>query len=490
MFGYGDYHLGHGIVGGPLIPAVALSRRAAEAAVRILAGEPPDAFRPEPMPMNAPSYDGRELNRWNISEDRLPKGATVLFRNPTLWSQYQGYVVGAGSLIVLQGLLIGGLIVQRKRGARTESELRESESRFRATADSAPVMIWMAGADRQRDYCNKVWLDYTGRDEAQERGNGWTENVHPEDLQRYLDAYNSAFDARRPFEIEYRLRRHDGQYRWMLSRGVPRYGASGAFLGFTGSSLDITDRKQVEEGMQELGHVSRLAMLGELTASIAHEINQPLGAIRSNADAAEILLESGTDRIAEVRQILDDIRRDDVRASEVVHRIRGLLQKHEPQNEACDLNAVVRDCVRMVGGDAARRHITIETQLAPVPALHGDRFRIQQVLLNLILNGMDAMASTPPARRLISIRTERGRNGAAEVAVADRGTGIPQHDLHRIFDSFYTTKEEGMGLGLAIARFMVEAQGGRIWAENRATGGAVFHCELPLSRPASASERT
>jgi PAS domain S-box-containing protein len=343
-------------------------------------------------------------------------------------------------------------------------------------------MIWMSGVDKLREYFNKGWLDYTGRSTEQERGTGWMDGVHPDDLQRYLKIYESAFDAREPFELEYRLRRHDGQYCWMLTKGVPRYAADDKFLGYTGSSLDITDRRRVEETNQHLAHVSRLAILGELTASIAHEINQPLGAIRSNADAAEMLLESGPARLEEVRQILDDIRRDDVRASEVIRRIRGLLQKHETEIEPYDLNEVVRDCVRTVGADAARRGITLETEVAALPILYGDRIQVQQALLNLLLNGMDALDSTPRAKSRILIRTARGLDGTAEVAVADSGKGIPQEHLPRLFESFYTTKKDGMGLGLSIARFMVESQGGRIWAESGGGGGATFRVELPLGK--------
>ena len=232
----------------------------------------------------------------------------------------------------------------------------------------------------------------------------------------------------------------------------------------------------------ELAHASRLAVAGELTASIAHEINQPLGAILSNADAADLILESPNDRRDEIRTILADIRRDDRRASEVVRQWRGLLAKHALEPRAFDLNGVVRDVESLLRAEARRRGVALRIQPAPTPAeTVGDPVQIQQALINVVLNAMDAVAGLPDDRRTITVPVECV-DGRVTILVRDRGHGIAPADLPRLFEPFFSTKSEGMGLGLAITRTLVEWHGGRIWAENGPGEGAVFHIELPAVR--------
>ena len=383
-------------------------------------------------------------------------------------------------------LYLVAILIEQKKGI--ESSLRESEARFRHMADTAPVMIWMSGPDKLCDYFNQRWLDFTGRPHEAEVGDGWITNVHPEDVGPSVAGYREAFDSREPFTVEYRLRRRDGQYRWILAHAVPRLTAGGEFPGYIGSCIDITDRRRVEEANRNLAHVQRLAVMGELTAMIAHEVNQPLGAILSNADAAELLLESSKPPLDEIRKILADIRKNDLRADESIRRIRALLRKREMQMEPLDLNETVSDALRLMAGDALRRRVQIGREFAPgLPLVFGDRACLQQVLLNLIFNGMDAMNETPePARRLM-VRTRAREDGDVEVAVADCGRGIVPERIPRLFDSFFTTKKEGMGLGLSIARSIMEVHQGRIWAENNAGEGATFHftvrtAEMPPDR--------
>ncbi|WP_186408331.1 sensor histidine kinase [Candidatus Accumulibacter aalborgensis] len=231
----------------------------------------------------------------------------------------------------------------------------------------------------------------------------------------------------------------------------------------------------------ELAHASRLAVVGELTGSIAHEINQPLGAILSNADAAELMLESAADRRGELREILADIRRDDLRASEVIRRLRLLLTRHEAERQAFDLNDVVIEMATLLRSEVQRRGMSLDIQTAPTSAtLVGDRIQVQQVLINLVLNAMDAVADLPENRRTILVSVS-SRADAIAIAVSDRGHGIAPEYLPQIFDSFFTTKPQGMGLGLSIARTIVEAHGGRLHAENPPGGGALFRIEWPAT---------
>jgi two-component system sensor kinase FixL len=507
-------------------------------------------------------------------------------------------------------LFLAALIEERATG---EDELRESESRFRIVADAAPVLIWMAGVDKLCSFFNKPWLQFTGRSMEQELGNGWAEAVHQDDMERCLQAYGSAFDARQPFVMQYRLRRHDGEYRWVSDQGVPRYDTHGTFAGYIGScvdvtelvnkdralqeseermrvaaeavnlgiwewdlnkdeiwatnarrallglpasgtialadfisrlhpddrdrvrrtmddaiqsgedfdseyrlilpdgivrwmstrgsvhfdegrkparvlgmSIDITERKQAELDAQrdraELSHLSRVALIGEMSASIAHELNQPLAGILSNAAAGQRFIDQGDVNLGEIRELLGDIISDGRRASDVMRGIRGMLKKGKVARRPVDLNEVVMDAVRMVSPDAVLRSCQLETSLdANLQAIEADPVQLQQVLLNLVINAFDAMQETPVPRRKVVIATQSNGDAAVRTSVRDYGAGISEEMRDRVFDPFFTTKSEGLGMGLAIVRSIVESHGGTITIENADGGGARFGFVLPAN---------
>jgi PAS domain S-box-containing protein len=268
---------------------------------------------------------------------------------------------------------------------------------------------------------------------------------------------------------------------WMTSR-YPVKDAQGALLGVCTVAHETTERKQIEDARQELAHSSRLTLVGELTASIAHEINQPLGAILSNADAAEMLLEASPVALDELGKILDDIRKDAVRASEVIRRLRKLLRKREKEMQQLDFNEAVTEVLALIHGESGRRGVVVEKALAAqLPLVRGDKVQLQQILLNLCLNGMEAMVGMYGAKKL-TVSTALDENADVEIAVVDAGSGIAPDRFHRLFEPFFSTKNEGMGLGLSIARSLVEAHGGRIWAENNPCGGTIFRFRLPAEK--------
>lgn len=229
----------------------------------------------------------------------------------------------------------------------------------------------------------------------------------------------------------------------------------------------------------EMAHVARLSMMGALTASIAHEINQPMGAILSNADAAEMMLDQGTLDVSKLREILSDIRAEDLRASEVIRGLRRMLSKRETRAVAINANAEVADALHHLAYDAARREVRIEPEFdSEVPTIMGDPVQVQQVVINLVMNAMDAVAKSPPADRVVRVIT-RAHGGGVEIAVKDRGPGIASADAARLLESFHTTKEDGMGLGLAIVRAIVEMHGGRVTYESNHPHGAIFRVWIP-----------
>jgi PAS domain S-box-containing protein len=372
--------------------------------------------------------------------------------------------------------------------------------------DAAPVMIWVSGIDKRCLWFNRPWLNFTGRDIHEELGDGWAEGVHPEDLDRCLETYVRHFDARADFRVEYRLRRHDQTYRWIDDIGIARYARDGSFLGYIGSCTDVNEHKEMQSELRtrlfeidgltrraraaelqnskrtaELAHLNRFNLAGELTATIAHELNQPLAAILTNSETAMALLDSSPSNVEELSQILSDIRRDNQRASEVLGRVRSLLKRAPFERKNKDVNQIVRDTAGLLSRLAASRETDLASETTSGELLvNCDETQLQQVLINLILNAMDAMSAVTAADRKIAITTTRVEN-FADVIVSDRGPGISADLVKMVFEPFFSTKPEGMGMGLSIVRTIVEAHGGQIWIKGKPGNGAVFHIRLPLS---------
>ena len=239
---------------------------------------------------------------------------------------------------------------------------------------------------------------------------------------------------------------------------------------------------EAQQRMAELAHMNRQATAGQLSASIAHELNQPLGAILNNAEAAALIIESPSPDLEEIKTIINDIKRDDQRASEVIKRLRRLLTRGGFDPQEVDLNEVVREVLQIVSAQAAARDVRLDSKLAQERLrVNGDRVQLQQVILNLVVNGIEAIAETPNGVREI-VCSSWASDGQAVVSIRDTGPGIPSDRLERLFEPFFTTKQDGMGMGLCIAHAIMEAHGGKIWAESRPSG-AVFHVTLPLAKP-------
>ncbi|MFZ1219291.1 MAG: ATP-binding protein, partial [Chthoniobacterales bacterium] len=481
--------MGMGIVGGRLYQTDLIGKEAADIAIRILHGEPASSFPPVHLDPLPPRYDWRELHRWKINEKLLPPGSTVLFHEPTVWERYRAWILGGISVVLLQGLLIAGLVANLVKRHRAERSLTESEQRFRNVADTAPVLIWMSGSKKEGVFFSKGWLEFTGRTMGQELGEGWLEGIHADDLAHCLEVCGTAFEKREPFTIEFRLRRKDGEYRWVLDTGTPRFEA-GVFLGYIGSCLDITQRRQAELDHQlqstELARVGRVALMGELAASLAHEVNNPLGAMVANASAGQRLLARGHLASDDLRELLTDIVTDGHRAREVIQGIRNMVRKTEATHSLVDVKDLIRDLIRIVRADALARKITVTTEVDQnVGPVMGDRVQLLQVMLNLTMNAFEALGVLRPDARRVVISAQSDAGGAVCLKVRDRGPGFPGGISEQLFEPFFSTKAEGTGMGLAIARSIIEAHGGTLSAENVDSGGACFTVCLPEAKGAS-----
>ena len=361
IFSYSDGYFGSGIVGGPLMAMQERSRTAAGAALRILRGEAPNDINTPPIGFSTPKFDWREMQRWGISQARLPAGSEIQFRAPTAWEEYRWQIVAITAVILLQAALIFGLLYEHRR-------------------------------------------------------------------------------------------RHDAEV-------------------------------QARQRMSELAHMNRHATAGELSTSIAHEINQPLGAILNNAETAAVILNSASPDMEELKKIVEEIKRDDERAGEVILGLRRLLKKSLIEVQNIDLNAVVREVFLLLSAQAAARNVTLNSRFSLQSLrVSGDRVQLQQVILNLVVNGLDSMNGASGGLREISGRTTLLDGDSVGISIADCGPGIPSDNLKQVFEPFFTTKEHGMGMGLSISRTIIEAHGGRIWAENQSGGGAIFHLRLPLAK--------
>jgi PAS domain S-box-containing protein len=387
-----------------------------------------------------------------------------------------GIVVVMGYEMSLENLKVGQL----------SDDLRVSESRMALAVEAVGLGLWSWEASRNEIWASSQWRALLGFSPTEPVDfDRWIARLHPDDRQSVQQTLKQANSREGRYEIQYRVQRPDGGLTWISSYGRVDYDSAGRAVRSRGVSKDITQQKETElevrRQREELAHFSRVTMLGELSATLAHELNQPLGAILRNAEAAELFLQQGSPDLVELKSILRDIRVDDQRAGEVIRRMRSLLRRHEIERVRVDLNALVTEVSALVRPDAQSRKVQLIVDCAPGDhAVQGDRVHLQQVVLNLLLNALDAVKDVPPETRRVTLRVCRV-DRQVEVSVRDTGPGIDSVQFTHLFEAFYTTKPNGMGMGLSISRTIVEAHGGRFHVENAEPVGALFRFVLPPS---------
>ncbi len=453
-----------------------------------------------------------DLKIGTIARERKPLLTNDLLNDPrtsdTAWEKTEGMAGFAGWPLIVGDRTVGVLAMFSRKKIRNgtldalasaadliaqgierhlaEHKLRASERSLRELTETIPQMLWSADADGGSDYCNQRVLDYTGLSAEQVRGAGWMKAVHQDDIEKMTQAWTAAVSTGEPFQYEFRcLHAVDHTYRWCIASALPLHDQKGRIMKWFGSVVDFHDWREAQQALQmtqvELARVSRITTMGELAASIAHEVNQPLTAVTNNANACLRLLADRNLEPAVLRQALEQIVADGTRASAVIARVRALIRKAPGERNELDVNDIIQEVLALTGPELDENRVLLERQLTkPLPLVLGDRVQLQQVLLNLIMNGIEAMTAVTDRPRRLCLESRIGEAGSILVVVSDSGTGLGSGADH-VFTPFFTTKANGMGMGLFISRSLVEGHGGRLWATANSPHGTAFSLTLPIA---------
>ncbi len=457
VFSLFDVYLNHGEVGGYLSSFSEQGKVVGGMALRMLRGEKAREI-PRVKGISAYMFDWRALKRWGIKESALPPGSTVINRQPTVWESYKWYVIGGAILILAQTLLILGLVWQRAKAKRLENRLRESEERFRLGANAAPVMIWAAGIDGKCSYFNKTWLKFTGRRFEEELGDGWAEGVHPDDVNRCLKTYAEAFKQREPFEMEYRLRRKDGEYRWILDNGVPRFTPDGTFAGYIGSCIDITDRKLAAESLSTIGrrlieaHEAERTWIGR---ELHDDINQRLALLANELD--------GWSQNALSNEVIEFARYTRTQIAEIAQDVQGLSHRlHSSKLDYLGLASAAESFCREL---SEKTKVEIVFEHAGIP--NNLSKEVSVCVFRVLQEGLQNAVKHSGVRSF-AVDLHATEN-SIELTVVDFGSGFEEQEAF--------TRH---GLGLISMRERLQLVHGELSVKSQPGAGTMIRARVPL----------
>ena len=373
---------------------------------------------------------------------------------------------------------------ERAERKKAEEAARRSERELLDVIETIPTLAFTTFADGSNVWVNRRWVEYTGLSADDTSGSGWQATLHPDDLREHVTKWQQSMASGEPFENEARHRSTEGEYRCFLVRAVPLHDEHGKIVKWYGTLTDIEDRKRAEQERESLRHLeadlaymSRVMTMGELAASLAHEITQPIAAAVMNAEACTHWLRHDVPEVTRAAQAASAVVANVRRAADIIDRVRSLYRRGTPKREPLDVNEVIREITVLLSDTAKRNLVSIRTELdVTLPRATGDRVQLQQVLMNLILNGIEAMKDTGGELTVAPKRTE---DGQLLISVSDTGMGLPIDEAGRLFEAFFTTKPKGTGMGLSISRRIIELHGGRLWASSNTERGATFHFTLP-----------
>lgn len=387
-------------------------------------------------------------------------------------------------LIAIPVLYLGSIYSELRH---TVLQLNTAAERHDMATKAASIGVWEWYPQTDRLYVHphlKLLIGFEDQEIPNTRS-AWMSHYHPEDVEKVMVMVQACMGGEiKSVEVEHRVVHRDGSTRWLLTRGAKVRDANDGTDKLLGTCVDVTERKRIEEELHnlrnELTHLARARMMGELSGAVAHEVNQPLAAILSNSQAAQLMLKSNPPDIAELEQVHEEIAESAKRAGNVIHGLRDLLRKGEPNFQPLDINLVVAEVLDLAHSDFVSHQVTVTRQFGRrMRIVRGDRIQLQQVVLNFVMNACEAMKDSPSGERTLTVTTRTNPDQSVQVSIEDTGGGIAPELADHLFEPFSTNKKSGLGLGLSISRSIVAAHGGRQWAENRPAGGAAFHFLLP-----------
>ena len=389
-----------------------------------------------------------------------------------------------------------GAFIRDITDSKLAKKLRESELNLRQMTETIPEMLWSATAEGTIDYCNARVLDYTGFSADEIMGSGWTKLLHPDDVEQTARTWRACVTTGAPYKSrDSHLPRCRSHLSMVRNERASAAQQQGRILKWYGTVVDMHDWRHAQEQLRntqaELARVARVMTMGELTSSIAHEVNQPLFGIMTNTDTCLLMLSTDPPDIDGARETTQRTMRDANRASDVIKRLRALYSKKDPSPELMDLNQATREVISLSLSDLQRWRVIVLQELADnLPLVVADRVQVQQVIMNLVRNASDAMSNVDDRPRELLIRTEREEGDRVQLSVKDAGVGFEPQAADRLFEAFYTTKNEGMGIGLSISRSIIEAHEGRLWATANDGPGATFSFSIPCKAAGLVAEET